>query len=96
MNLILETDRLILREMLVSDAEIYLKWIAILRHINTFGTTLKRNYEVHSLSNLLKNSTTRITSVDLLLFWKNLRAYRWAGLKYNTEMVNNKIHFTIG
>lgn len=95
MNLILETDRLLLREMLLSDAEALFE--------------MDRNPNVHQYlwnkpQKDIKETIATIESVRNQYLQNNIGRFvvilketneliGWAGLKYNTEMVNNKIHF---
>lgn len=95
MNLILETDRLLLREMLLSDAEALFE--------------MDRNPNVHQYlwnkpQKDIEETIATIESVRNQYIQNNIGRFvvilketneliGWAGLKYNTEMVNNKIHF---
>lgn len=95
MDLILETDRLLLREMKLSDAEALFE--------------MDRNPKVHEY--LWNNPLTDISEVNkiinsvqeqykqnkigrfVMVLKETNQVIGWAGLKFNTEMVNNKIHF---
>ena len=72
MNLVLETDRLLLREMKLSDAE--------------------KLYEMDCNPNVhryIKNKIGRFVVIEK----ESNELIGWAGLKYNTVEVNNKINF---
>lgn len=95
MDLILETDRLLLREMKLSDAEALFE--------------MDRNPKVHEY--LWNNPLTDISEVNkiinsvqeqykqnkigrfVMVLKETNQVIGWAGLKFNTEMVNNKIYF---
>ena len=95
MNLILETDRLLLREMLLSDAEALFEmdsnpnvhqylWNKPLTDISEVYLYIKSVREQYIQNNIGRFVVVLKATNELM---------GWAGLKYNTEMVNNKIHF---
>ena len=95
MNLILETDRLILRELKLSDAEAFF--------------AMDNNPNVHKY--LWNKPVQKIEeTIEVIVFVRKQYVDNgigrfamisketnefvgWAGLKYNTEIVNNKINF---
>ena len=95
MNLILETKRLILREMQPSDAEalfemdsnpnvhqyLWNKPLTSIDEVNQYIEKVRNQY--------LENNIGRF----VVVLKESKELIGWAGLKYNTEMVNNKIHF---
>lgn len=95
MNLILETQRLLLREILPSDAEalfemetnpnvhkyLWNKPLTQISEVHNYIEFVRKQYRDHNIGRfamILKETNTLIG---------------WAGIKYNTETVNNKIHF---
>jgi len=95
MNLILETDRLILREMKLSDAEALFEMDRNPKvHQFLWNKPLTDISEVHSYIESVRTqySTNNIGRFVTVLKETN-ELIGWAGLKYNTEMVNNKINF---
>ena len=95
MNLILETDRLILREMLVSDAEALFEMDNNPKvHQYLSNKPLTDISEVHSYIQLVREQYIQNNIGRFVVVLKETnKLMGWAGLKYNTEMVNNKIHF---
>jgi RimJ/RimL family protein N-acetyltransferase len=95
MNLILETKRLILREMLPSDAEALFEMDSnpnVHKYLwNKPLTSIDQVYEyIEKVRNqYLENNIGRF----VVVLKETNELVGWAGLKYNTEMVNNKIHF---
>jgi RimJ/RimL family protein N-acetyltransferase len=95
MNLILETDRLILRELKQSDAEAFFAMDSnpkVHEYLwNKPVQTIEETIEVIEFvrKQYLENGIGRfaITSKETNEF------IGWAGLKYNTEPVNNKTNF---
>jgi ribosomal-protein-alanine N-acetyltransferase len=95
MNLILETDRLILREMLPSDAPslfemdsnpnvhqyLWNKPVTFIDEVYHYIELVRKQY--------LENNIGRF----VVILKETNELIGWAGLKYNTEMVNNKIDF---
>ena len=95
MNLILETDRLILRQMLLSDAEALFEmdsnpkvhqylWNKPLTDISEKYSNIKFVREQY-----IQNNIGRF----VVILKETNELIGWAGLKYNTEMVNNKVGF---
>ena len=95
MNLILETERLILREMKLSDADalfemdrnpnvhqyLWNKPITDISEVNAYIENVRKQY----LDNRIGRFVVVLKETNELI--------GWAGLKYITEMVNNKINF---
>ncbi|RTY82069.1 N-acetyltransferase [Flavobacterium sp. LS1P28] len=95
MNLILETDRLILREMLFSDADALFEMDSNPKvHQYLWNKPLTDISEVHSYIELVRAQYFRNNIGRFVVVLKETNELMgWAGLKYNTEMVNNKVHF---
>jgi len=95
MKLILKTERLILREMLVSDAEALFEMDSNPKvHQYLWNKPLKNSSEVQSYIESVKNQYLENNIGRFVVVLKETNELMgWAGLKYNTEMVNNKIHF---
>ena len=95
MKLILKTERLILREMLVSDAEALFEMDSNPKvHQYLWNKPLKNSSEVQSYIESVKNQYWENNIGRFVVVLKETNELiGWAGLKYNTEMVNNKIHF---
>ena len=95
MNLILETDRLLLREMLVSDAEALFEMDRNPKvHQYLWNKPVKEISEVYATIESVKKQYTQNNIGRFVIILKETNELiGWAGLKYNTEMVNNKIHF---
>jgi ribosomal-protein-alanine N-acetyltransferase len=95
MDLILETDRLLLREMKLSDAEALFEMDRNPNvHQYLWNKPVKDISEVHATieSVQLQYKNNHIGRFVMLLK-ETKELIGWAGLKFNTEMVNNKIHF---
>ena len=95
MNLILETDRLILRELKSSDAEAF---FAMDHNPNVHEYLW--NKPVQKIEETIEVITfVRQQYVDngigrfAIIFKQTNEFIGWAGLKYNTEEVNHKINF---
>ena len=95
MKLILKTERLILREMLVSDAEALFEMDSNPKvHQYLWNKPLKNSSEVQSYIESVKNQYLENNIGRFVVVLKETNELMgWAGLKYNTEMVNNKIYF---
>lgn len=95
MKLILKTERLILREMLVSDAEALFEMDSNPKvHQYLWNKPLKNSSEVQSYIESVNNQYLENNIGRFVVVLKETNELiGWAGLKYNTEMVNNKIHF---
>ena len=95
MNLILETERLILREMLPSDAPSLFEMDSnpnVHQYLwNKPVTSIDEVYEYIELvrNQYLENNIGRF----VVILKETNELIGWAGLKYNTEMVNNKVDF---
>jgi RimJ/RimL family protein N-acetyltransferase len=90
MNLTIETKRLLLREMRLSDAAAFIpngchKMFYIW---NKPLTTLQKLYTPCSRT-IQKNKIGRF----VVILKETNELIGWAGLKYNTEIVNNKVDF---
>ena len=95
MNLVLETDRLLLREMKLSDAEklyemdcnpnvhkyLWNKPITSIEEVYKYIEMAREQY--------VKNEIGRFVVIEK----ESNELIGWAGLKYNTVEVNNKINF---
>lgn len=95
MNLILNTKRLILREMQFSDANalfemeknpnvhqyLWKKPLTNIAEVNTYIKSVRTQYQNNNIGRFI------------IVLKETDQIIGWAGLKYNTEMVNNKIHF---
>ena len=95
MNLILETDRLLLREMKLSDAEALFYMDGNPRvHEYLWNKPLKDISEVHATIESVQEQYKQNKIGRFVIVLKETNeVIGWAGLKFNTEMVNNKIHF---
>ena len=95
MNLVLETDRLLLREMKMSDAEKLYEMECnpnVHKYLwNKPITSIEEVYEYIELvrDQYVKNEIGRFVVIEK----ESNELMGWAGLKYNTEMVNNKVNF---
>jgi [ribosomal protein S5]-alanine N-acetyltransferase len=95
MDLILETDRLLLREMKLLDAEALFEMDRNPNvHQYLWNKPVKDISEVHATieSVQLQYKNNNIGRFVMVLK-ETKELIGWAGLKFNTEMVNNKIHF---
>jgi RimJ/RimL family protein N-acetyltransferase len=95
MNLILETERLILREMKFSDADALFE---IDRNPNVHQYLWNKPLTNISQANVyIENVRIQYQNINIGRFVVVLKETNhligWAGLKYITEMVNNKINF---
>ena len=95
MNLILETNRLILREMKLSDAEALFDMDSNpIVHEYLWKKPLKDISEVHSYIEAVRTQYLNNNIGRFVVVLKETDALiGWSGLKYNTEMVNNKVGF---
>ncbi len=95
MNLILETDRLILREMRVSDAEALFEMDRNPRvHDYLWRKPLTDISEVYSYIEMVRTQYEKNNIGRFVLILKETNELMgWAGLKFNTETVNNKLNF---
>lgn len=95
MDLILETDRLLLREMKLSDAEALFEMDRNPKvHEYLWNTPLTDVNEVKNIINSVQEQYKQNKIGRFVIVLKETNeVIGWAGLKFNTEMVNNKIHF---
>jgi ribosomal-protein-alanine N-acetyltransferase len=95
MNLIIETERLILREMLPSDAEALFEMDSNPNvHQYLWNKPLTSIDEVYQYIEKVRNQYLENNIGRFVVILKETNELiGWAGLKYNTEMVNNKVHF---
>jgi RimJ/RimL family protein N-acetyltransferase len=95
MNLILETERLILREMLPSDAEALFEMDSNPNvHKYLWNKPLTSIDEVYQYIEKVRNQYLENNIGRFVVVLKETNELiGWAGLKYNTEIVNNKVHF---
>lgn len=95
MNLILETDRLILRQMLLSDAEALFEMDSNPKvHQFLWNKPLTDISEVNSYVKLVRAQYIQNNIGRFVVILKETnKLIGWAGLKYNTEMANNKVGF---
>ena len=95
MNLILETDRLLLREMKLSDAEALFEMDCNPNvHKYLWNKPMNSIDEVNEYINMIrtqyvKNKIGRFVVIEK----ESNKLIGWAGLKYNTEKLNNRINF---
>ena len=95
MNLVLETERLILREMLLSDAEALFEMDSNPKvHQYLWNKPLTDISEVYQYIEKVRNQYLENNIGRFVVVLKESNELiGWAGLKYNTEIVNNKVHF---
>jgi RimJ/RimL family protein N-acetyltransferase len=95
MNLILETERLILREMLPSDAEALFEMDSNPNvHKYLWNKPLTSIDGVYQYIEMVRNQYLENNIGRFVVVLKGTNELiGWAGLKYNTEMVNGKVHF---
>lgn len=95
MNLVLETERLILREMLPTDAPSLFEMEKNPKvHQYLWNKPLKDISEVHSYIELVRGQYLQNNIGRFVVVLKQTNELiGWAGLKYNTEIVNNKVNF---
>ncbi|MGZ9675815.1 GNAT family N-acetyltransferase [Flavobacterium sp. GNP001] len=95
MDLILETDRLLLREMKLSDAEALFEMDRNPKvHEYLWNNPLTDVSEVNKIINSVQEQYKQNKIGRFVMVLKETNeVIGWAGLKFNTEMVNNKIHF---
>ena len=95
MNLILVTNRLILREMKLSDAEALFEMESNPKvHHYLWNKPLTNTSEVHSYIEFVRAQYIQNNIGRFVVILKETnQLIGWAGLKYNTEMVNNKVDF---
>lgn len=95
MNLILETDRLILREILVSDAEAFFAMDSnpnVHRYLWN-KPTQEIEETIETIAFVRKQYADNGIGRFAVISKETNEFMGWAGLKFNTEMVNNKTNF---
>jgi len=95
MNLILETDRLILRELLVSDAEAFFAMDSnpnVHRYLWN-KPTQEIEETIETIAFVRKQYVDNGIGRFAVISKETNEFMGWAGLKFNTEMVNNKTNF---
>lgn len=95
MNLILETDRLILREILFEDAPAF---FAMDNNPNVhnylWNKPTQRIEETIEMIEFIRNQYSNNGIGRFAMILKETNEFvGWAGLKFNTEIVNNKVNF---
>ena len=95
MNLILETDRLLLRELQLSDAEAF---FAMDNNPNVhqylWNKPVQKIEEIIEIILSIRQQYIDNGIGRFVMILKETNEFiGWAGLKYNTEVVNNKINF---
>ena len=95
MNLVLETDRLLLREMKMSDAEkLYEMECNPNVHKYLWNKPITSIEEVYKYIEMVRDQYVKNEIGRFVVIEKESNELMgWAGLKYNTEMVNNKVNF---
>jgi RimJ/RimL family protein N-acetyltransferase len=95
MNLILETDRLILRELKLSDAEAMFNMDSNPNvHQYLWNKPTKNIEETIAIIESVRNQYIQNNIGRFAMILKETNELiGWAGLKYNTEIVNNKVNF---
>ena len=95
MNLILETDRLILRELQLSDAEAFFAMDSNPKvHQYLWNKPVQKIEETIEIIAFVRKQYIDNGIGRFAMILKETNEFvGWAGLKYNTEMVNNKVNF---
>jgi RimJ/RimL family protein N-acetyltransferase len=95
MNLILETNRLILRELKLSDAEAFFAMDSNPKvHQYLWNKPVQKKEETIEIIEYVRKQYSDNGIGRFAMISKETNEFiGWAGLKYNTEMVNNKINF---
>jgi ribosomal-protein-alanine N-acetyltransferase len=95
MNLVLETERLILREILPTDAPSLFEMESNPTvHQYLWNKPLKDISEVYSYIELIREQYIQNNIGRFVVVIKETNeVIGWAGLKYNTKIVNNKVNF---
>lgn len=95
MNLILETDRLILREILLDDAPAFFAMDNNPNVHNYLWNKPTQNIdETIEMIQFIRNQYSNNGIGRFAMILKETNQFiGWAGLKYNTEIVNNKVDF---
>jgi RimJ/RimL family protein N-acetyltransferase len=95
MNLILETDRLILREFQLSDAEAFFAMDSNPKvHQYLWNKPVQKIEETIEIIEFVRKQYIDNGIGRFAMISKETNEFiGWAGLKYNTEVVNNKTNF---
>ncbi len=95
MNLILETDRLFLRELKLSDAEAFFAMDSNPNvHQYLWNKPVQKIEETLEIIEFVRKQYVENGIGRFAIISKeNNEFIGWAGLKYNTEIVNNKVNF---
>lgn len=95
MNLILETDRLFLRELKNSDAEAFFTMDSNPNvHQYLWNKPVRKIEETLEIIEFVRKQYVDYGIGRFAMISKETNTFMgWAGLKYNTEMVNNKTNF---
>jgi ribosomal-protein-alanine N-acetyltransferase len=95
MNLILETDRLILREFQLSDAEAFFAMDSNPNvHKYLWNKPVQKIEEINEIIDSVRKQYVDNGIGRFAMISKETNEFvGWAGLKFNTEMVNNKVNF---
>ncbi|MDD5149090.1 MAG: GNAT family N-acetyltransferase [Flavobacterium sp.] len=95
MNLILETNRLILRELRLSDAEAFFAMDSNLNvHKYLWNKPVQTIEETHEVIAFVRKQYVDNGIGRFAMILKETNEFvGWAGIKYNTEEVNNKTNF---
>ena len=95
MNLILETESLILRPLELSDAEAFFEMDSNpLVHKYLWNNPVTNIEEIHTIIAMIKQQYLDNSIGRFAMILKETNQFiGWAGLKYNTKLVNNKNHF---
>jgi ribosomal-protein-alanine N-acetyltransferase len=94
-NLILETDRLILRELKTSDAESFFAMDSNPNvHQYLWNKPVQKIEEINEIIDSVRKQYVDNGIGRFAMISKETNEFiGWVGLKYNTEEVNNKINF---
>ncbi|TRX16203.1 GNAT family N-acetyltransferase [Flavobacterium franklandianum] len=95
MNITLETERLILRELQLSDAEAF---FAMDRNPNVhqylWNKPVQKIEKINEIIDSIRKQYVENGIGRFAIISKDTNEFiGWAGLKYNTEEVNNKVNF---
>lgn len=95
MNLILETDRLILREFQLSDADAFFAMDSNPKvHQYLWNKPVQKIEETFEVIELVRKQYIDNGIGRFAMISKETNEFiGWSGLKFNTEMVNNKVNF---
>jgi [ribosomal protein S5]-alanine N-acetyltransferase len=95
MNLILETDRLILRELKLSDAEAFFAMDSNPKvHQYLWNKPVQKIEETIEMIEFVRKQYSDNGIGRFAIILKETNEFMgWAGLKFNTEVVNKKVNF---